>query len=62
MLGKFELALIHTDKNKLKIPIWLGNKKFHDSMKSALLYKNYEWYKQFNWKVKAEIKYVWKIL
>jgi len=31
-------------------PKWLGNTDFHISHRRALLYKNYEWYKQFGWK------------
>ena len=34
-----------------RVPDWLGDKQFHDNYKRILLNKNYEYYKQFNWKV-----------
>jgi len=36
-------------------PKWLGNELFHSSHRKALLFKNYEWYKQFNWKELPDI-------
>lgn len=50
-------------------PSWFGNERFHSSHRSALLYKNFEWYKQFNWKEKPDIpnkhgklNYYWPVL
>lgn len=40
-------------------PHWLGNNLFHSSHRAALLFKNYNYYSQFNWEEKPEIKYFW---
>lgn len=31
-------------------PLWVGDDRLHSSHRKALLYKNFEWYKQFGWK------------
>jgi hypothetical protein len=36
-------------------PTWLGNDTFHASHRKALLFKNYNWYKQFCWKESPDI-------
>jgi hypothetical protein len=41
------------------LPFWLGNEKFHASHRASLLYKNYNYYKQFNWKEEPKINYIW---
>lgn len=47
--------------NKItKYPLWLGKKEIHSSHRAALLFKNYEWYKQFNWKEEPKIEYYWE--
>lgn len=46
-------------KKPYKIPFWIGDAKFHRSHKKALLYKDYQFYSQFKWRLKPEIKYVW---
>lgn len=40
-------------------PKWLGKQDFHASHRAALLYKNYDYYKQFNWKEEPKQEYVW---
>lgn len=40
-------------------PPWLGREELHSSHRAALLFKNYEWYKQFNWIEIPIIKYWW---
>ena len=40
-------------------PWWLGNHDFHSSHRSALLFKNYDYYSQFGWDEKPEYNYVW---
>lgn len=40
-------------------PDFLGNQLFHDSHKSNLLRKNFNYYKQFNWKVPTDLPYLW---
>lgn len=40
-------------------PPWLPNEALHSSHRAALLKKNFEHYKQFNWKEKPEINYYW---
>lgn len=43
------------------LPPWLGYAPYHDSHKSALLAKDYSWYKQFGWQAlhRPEINYIW---
>ena len=43
------------------IPRWLGNKNFHASHRSALLFKNYDWYSQFGWTEEPKYDYVWPV-
>lgn len=42
-------------------PPWLGLEELHSSHRSALLYKDYEYYKQFNWKEEPKIDYIWPV-
>jgi hypothetical protein len=58
LLGKFELCLIH-NKKSLSIPKWLGDKKFHASMRSNLLRKDKNYYSKFGWKEKDNLPYHW---
>lgn len=41
-------------------PLWLGEQDFHDSHKSNLLRKDPEFYSQYNWKVSADLPYIWE--
>jgi hypothetical protein len=41
------------------IPKWLGNKKFHASMRSNLLRKDKKYYSKFHWKEKNNLPYYW---
>ena len=50
---------LQVDKRKMKIPPFIGSRKFHNSHKSNLLRKNPEWYSQFKWNVKSDIPYFW---
>jgi hypothetical protein len=45
--------------DKIILPKWLGNKKFHDAMKSNLLRKDKKCYSQFGWKVEENLPYIW---
>jgi len=40
-------------------PAWLGDYKFHASHRAALLAKNFDYYKQFNWVETPKITYIW---
>jgi hypothetical protein len=42
-------------------PNWLGNEKFHASHRSALLYKDFEYYSRFGWSENPELNYVWPV-
>lgn len=53
------LKLFKRNLRRFLVPPWLGDRKLHSSHKSALLNKNYNWYKRFKWKVKPEINYYW---
>lgn len=41
------------------MPDWLGDPAFHAAHRSALLAKNPDWYKRFNWTDPAVINYIW---
>lgn len=40
-------------------PSWLGYEAFHSSHRAALLFKNYDWYSQFNWTEIPGLNYIW---
>jgi hypothetical protein len=42
-----------------KKPSWLGNQNFHSSHRSALLFKNFEYYSQFGWIEIPKLDYIW---
>ena len=44
-----------------KIPLFIGNKKFHDSHKSNLLKKDFKYYSQFGWSVDLNLPYYWPV-
>lgn len=46
---------------KIKLPNWIGNKKFHASHRSNLLRKNKEYYSKFNWKELDNLSYEWPV-
>lgn len=43
----------------LSMPPWLGDIRLHSSHRGALLFKEYEWYKKFNWPEKPVKEYFW---
>lgn len=40
-------------------PDWWGNKKFHDSHKSNLLKKDFDFYSKYEWNVDPKNPYIW---
>ena len=40
---------------------FIGNKKFHDSHKSNLLNKDFDYYKKFDWSVERGMLYYWPV-
>lgn len=58
MKDKF-LNELKTFKGYMYMPFWLGNKKFHDAMKSNLLRKDKAYYSKFGWKVRDNLSYIW---
>ena len=40
-------------------PPWFGRKDFHAAHRSNLLRKNFEFYKQYNWKEPSNLNYLW---
>lgn len=56
---KNTMSFLSINQNKLKYPFWLGEETFHASHRAALLYKDYEWYKQFGWRERPKLSYVW---
>jgi len=47
--------------NDVKFPGWIGNKRFHSSHRSALLFKKQDWYQQFDWSETPEYNYYWPV-
>lgn len=47
------------DLRNTGLPSFIGNNKFHDSHKSKLLQKNYEYYSQYGWDVLPNLEYWW---
>jgi len=47
--------------SSVRLPPFIGNKKFHDSHKSNLLRKKKEYYNKYMWSVPDNIEYVWEI-
>lgn len=43
------------------MPPWLGDNKFHSAHRSALLFKNYDFYSQFGWSETPELNYIWPV-
>lgn len=46
---------------KALYPKWLGSTKFHNSHKSNLLRKDYNYYKKYNWNVPDNLPYIWPL-
>ena len=43
------------------MPPWLKNDRFHSAHRAALLFKNPEWYGQFNWTEEPKLEYWWPV-
>jgi hypothetical protein len=46
-------------EEEIVMPDWFGNQKFHDSHKSNLLKKDFEFYSQYRWQVDPSNPYCW---
>lgn len=46
-------------KSKYIFPPWINDKRVYASHRAALLAKDYDYYKQFNWSEKPKIDYFW---
>ena len=44
---------------KVIYPNWLGDERVHSSHRSNLLFKDYNYYKRFNWKEPNNLAYYW---
>lgn len=42
-----------------KMPDWLGYKPFHESHRSNLLRKDFNFYSRYNWNVEHNLEYIW---
>lgn len=43
------------------LPDWWGRKEIHDSHRSRLMQKDYDYYIKFGWKVPLDLDYVWPV-
>lgn len=50
-----------TPVDSFKMPVWFGNEAFHSSHRAALLYKNEDYYRQFNWEELPKYEYIWPV-
>ena len=48
-------------KYELLYPFWFSMEKFHSSHRQTLLFKNYDYYKQFGWKETPKYEYYWPV-
>lgn len=46
---------------KIVMPPWFGDEKFHSSHRSNLLEKDFEWYSKFGWTEEPGMPYVWPV-
>ncbi len=44
-----------------RMPPWLGDYAFHAAMRSNLLRKKEEWYRQWEWTEPTDLDYVWPV-
>lgn len=51
----------YEENNNCKMPLWLGNKNFHESHKSNLLRKDKAYYSQFFSNIEENLDYVWPV-
>jgi hypothetical protein len=58
---KQNMHMFYIEYDKIVFPYWLGNEEFHSRHRASLLFKNYEWYKQFGWKEEPRIDYIWPV-
>lgn len=45
--------------SEIVFPQWFGNEIFHASHRSALLFKDFEFYSKYNWLEKPKYDYYW---
>ena len=48
-------------QSEIIYPEWWGDDSVHDSHKSRLLQKDYDYYIKFGWKVPLDLDYVWPV-
>lgn len=53
------MAFESYNEDEVVLPKWFGDQKFHDSHKSNLLKKDFEFYSKYKWDVNPENPYVW---
>lgn len=58
---KNNMTLLEITDNKIEMPIWLGLKGFHESHRSNLLRKDYDFYGKYGWTEPTNLPYYWPI-
>lgn len=53
------MLLEDVDIHKVIFPPWFGKEEFHSSHRAALLFKEPQWYSQFNWSESRKLCYQW---
>lgn len=59
MYSKFVEIQNSIKNNFFVYPRWIKDEKILSSHRAALLFKNYEWYKKFEWLEEPKIEYYW---
>jgi hypothetical protein len=43
------------------LPPWFGDDQFHSAHRAALLHKDFEFYRKYDWKEKPALDYLWPV-
>lgn len=54
------MSLFQIEEDAVEMPKWLGFKPFHSSHRSVLLWKDFDFYSQYEWDEKPGNTYVWR--
>lgn len=56
------MKIVDIDENKLMPPYWLGMDILHDSHRSNLLRKDFDFYSAYKWNVSPDDPYFWPLI
>ena len=47
------------EQPELILPQWLGDLDFHSAHRAALLHKDFDYYRKFDWSEEPALNYIW---